>query len=87
MSTGFEKVNKIKKFASNTVDDYYRLMIIENWGFQQPLDDKVLDLYLKRMHELMPRYNRDMSPGDLAFILCTESLNVSTETIRDRYIV
>jgi len=81
----FDKVNKIVKYAANTIDDYYRLQIIENWISVEPLDDKKLSEYLTRMNELMPQVSGEMSPGDLAFILCAETNQVSLTQIQEKY--
>lgn len=76
----YDKVERIKRYATNTVDDYFRLMLIENWNEAWEIDDETLAKYMSRMRKFCTDY-RLAHPGDVAYSLCKYGLRMTKEQL------
>lgn len=82
MSRRYEKVDRIKKYYDNTIKDYQRLLIIDNFrGKDEDLDDRLLDELVSRLDNLWVRSKIPISLPDLAFALCENTLSTDDEII------
>lgn len=74
MSRKYEKVNRIKKYYDNTVDDYFRLLIIDNFqGKPEDLDDKLLEDMRARLYNMYINAKINLNLHDLAYVYCTNT--------------